>query len=1158
MSYKALKDFLYNQELDIFIHPEKVLTNYRDGSEDYVLSVLKDAEDTRAYSTGLSKYIKDWPSRYHFSIKRINLMESIKELLNKSSKVLEIGCGTGPVTRWLGEQFTEVDAIEGEQVRALATRHRTGDMENVSVFCGDVLKTSFEADQYGLITIIGVLEYIPFHETGGNTPDSSCMEFLKRMSSSLQDDGMLLLAIENKFGAKYFSGCKEDHTGREFDGLIDYPNKSPVTFSRNELQEILISSGFENIQFYHLFPDYKLPETVIKEDDEVLALSPYNWIRTPFEDYSGQRLHVFPELLFLKSITKAKILWDFSNSFLVLASKSKNINLVTEWLIKKFYTHEWFKPVFSHVITLNKKDNKGYVVRREPVYLGERGEVLKDIEYGLKRESNFVYGDSLSVEINRIILSHDYKEKLADIIKEINNSLIEEFWQGEVDDEGYPLLSGEAIDCTFFNLIKTADGAYVQIDRKWELGEKIPVDMILFRNLYNLYLHFRSDIPEKNLLSFILSFVKIIYHNYNHERMMKGVSFEEHFQTAVSGRDVTLDLNPSPVYSITRLVETGGKEISQYNMDSIKAALDKRDDYIFSLEKRMEEKDIYISSLNNYAYQAWINKNEPNYRELSAQRKNRFKYEPKISILTSAFNANEQFLKDLLESVLNQTYTNWELCIASGRSEDKSIHRILREYKEKYKRIIVKFLDDDKGIAGNSNEALSMSTGDFITFLAQGDILPLFTLYEVVKCINASTDADFIYSDEDRITENGKMRWMPHFKPDWSPDLLRSYNYIAHLTVLRKRLIGKIGSFREGFEDSEDYDFMLRATEQAGRIVHIPKVLYHQRISSSSEADTVTSKPYAFESAKKALREHLLRIKLNGKIEPGRFWGSHNIKYQLDSKPKVSIIIPSKDNVEDLRKCLESVMEKTAYGNYELIIMENNSVEEKTFHYYDEITKSSNVRIIKWERPFNFAAINNYAVKYADGEVLLFLNNDTVVINTDWIERLLEHAQRKEVGGVGAKLYYPDGLIQHAGVILGVGRVAGHSHKHMPWNSSGYFFRASVVQNLSAVTGACMMIRKDVFDEVEGFDERYSHNFNDIDLCMKIREKGYLIVFTPFAELYHHECNTRGYEDKTKMQARYWEEVKLFEEKWMHILDKGDPYYNPNLTLEKEDFSIRV
>jgi len=558
-------------------------------------------------------------------------------------------------------------------------------------------------------------------------------------------------------------------------------------------------------------------------------------------------------------------------------------------------------------------------------------------------------------------------------------------------------------------------------------------------------------------------------------------------------------------------------------------------------------------------YYKWIKKNEPGLKELETQRKTRFQIKPKISIIVPTFNTSKQFLIEMIESVINQTYSNWDLCLADGAGKAPYIiKKTLETYAKKDNRIKVKFLSENKSVAKNSNEALSLATGNFVGLLDNGDTLAPFALFEIVKVINENPDVNFIYSDEDKISRNGKERFEPYFKPDWSPDTLRSYNYIAHFTVIKHGLLSTIGGFREGYDGSQDYDLILRATENDKKITHIPKILYHHRICNNPDVGNMHAKITSNESAKKALDDHIKRIGLEGKVEDGLFSPSYKINYTIDNVPMISIIIPNKDNAEDLEKCVKSILCKSTYKNFEIIIVENASSEEKTFKLYDELNKLNNIKLVEWNKPFNYSMINNFAVNFSTGEVLLFCNNDTEVINPDWIERMLEHTIRKEVGAVGAKLYYPDNTIQHAGIILGVGNITGHSHKYFPQESNGYFGRLKSVQNLSAVTGACLMIRKTVFEELEGFDERFVLAFNDIDLCLKLRDKGYLIIFTPYTELYHHESKTRGYDNTLEKQKIFRIEIKNFQDKWRHMLELGDPYYSPNLTLLREDFSIRI
>lgn len=554
-------------------------------------------------------------------------------------------------------------------------------------------------------------------------------------------------------------------------------------------------------------------------------------------------------------------------------------------------------------------------------------------------------------------------------------------------------------------------------------------------------------------------------------------------------------------------------------------------------------------------YKIWIEAFEPKAKDLEAQRKIIFSSSPQISIIVPTYNTEKTFLIDMIKSVLGQTYSNWQLCIADGASKSKHIEKVLDSYAKKDKRIKVKYLSENKGIAGNSNEAISLATGDYIALLDHDDTLAPFALFEVVKAINKNPDADFIYSDEDKLSEDGKKRTNPHFKPEFAPDTLRSYNYICHLSVIKKELLNKVGYFREGFEESQDYDLILRCTEKAKKIIHIPKILYHWRMSENSVAQDPNAKPYAYESGKKALKEHLERIGLKATPRDGMFLGSYKIDYDILNNYKVSIIIPNKDHKEDLETCINSIIEKTAYKNYEIIIVENNSKEKSIFDYYKSLQTYDFIKIITWNKPFNYSAVNNYAVKHSNARILLFLNNDTEVITPNWLEEMISFTQRKDVGIVGAKLLYKDNTIQHGGVIIGIGGVAGHAFKYFNIDDDGYFGRLKIVQNLSAITGACLMIRKEVFEEVGGFDEGYPVAFNDIDLCMKVRDKNYLVVWTPYAMLYHHESKSRGYDDSPEKIERFNKETELFKKKWDYSLKNCDPYYNPNLTLEKEDFS---
>ncbi len=548
---------------------------------------------------------------------------------------------------------------------------------------------------------------------------------------------------------------------------------------------------------------------------------------------------------------------------------------------------------------------------------------------------------------------------------------------------------------------------------------------------------------------------------------------------------------------------------------------------------------------------------------ISAQRREQeenaqFPKDIKFSVLVPLYNTPESFLKAMIESVQAQTYKNWELCLADGSDKEHSfVGEICKKYADGDRRIKYEKLERNLGISENTNACIRMATGEYIALFDHDDLLHPSALYEVMRAI-CEHGADFIYTDENTFSEEPRDAYNPHFKPDFSPDTLRSYNYICHLSVFSRELLDSVGYFRSEYDGSQDYDLILRLTEKAKKVFHIRKILYYWRAHKNSVAQDVGAKPYTVTAAKKALAAHLERCGLKGEVLDSSVPTTYHIKYEIDGNPLISVIIPNKDHTDDLDICLKSLYEKSSYKNFEVIIVENNSTEKETFEYYEAIAqKHGNVKIVKWEGNFNYSAINNFGVNYVKGEFILLLNNDVEIINGSCLEEMLMFAQRKDVGAVGAKLYYSDDTVQHAGVILGLGGTAGHAHKHFGRSHPGYMARASIAQNLSACTAACLMMRRDVFDEVGGLDESFEVAFNDVDLCMKIRKKGYLVVFTPYAELYHYESKSRGNDSTPEKLERFRGEIDRFKEKWQKQLDDGDPYYNPNLTLTRDDFSLK-
>lgn len=553
-----------------------------------------------------------------------------------------------------------------------------------------------------------------------------------------------------------------------------------------------------------------------------------------------------------------------------------------------------------------------------------------------------------------------------------------------------------------------------------------------------------------------------------------------------------------------------------------------------------------------------INSMKIDYTAITAERRKSeqetvFPKNIKFSILVPLYNTPVNFLEEMINSVIGQTYGNWELCLADGSDSE---HTDVRECAERYakadSRIVYRKLEKNLGISENTNACIDMSTGDYIALFDHDDVLHPSALFENMKAI-CNYDADFVYTDEATFESPDIHKIITfHFKPDFAIDNLRANNYICHFTVFSRELLEKTGGFRSEFDGSQDHDLVLRLTSNAQKIYHIRKLLYFWRSHPQSVAMNIDSKGYAVSAGRKAVWNSIRAAGYDCVVESSKAFPTiYRIKYELKIHPLVSIIIPNKDHKCDLKRCIDSILVNSTYDNYEIIVIENNSAEKEIFDYYEELKNNENIKVINYEGEFNYSDINNFGAKSARGDYLLLLNNDTEVITPDWIEEMLMYAQRPDVGIVGAKLYYPDNTVQHAGIVVGLGGVAGHSHYGTAHNDPGYMGKMFYSQNLSAVTAACLMIRKSVFDGVGGFNCEFAVAYNDVDLCLRVRESGKLIVFTPYAELFHYESKTRGNEETLQNQKRFVEEIELFHKKWDDkFLSKGDPYYNPNFSLE--------
>jgi GT2 family glycosyltransferase len=562
------------------------------------------------------------------------------------------------------------------------------------------------------------------------------------------------------------------------------------------------------------------------------------------------------------------------------------------------------------------------------------------------------------------------------------------------------------------------------------------------------------------------------------------------------------------------------------------------------------------------SYTTWKQQNFPNIERINEIRlilKSLAYAETKnilFSIIMPVYNTTSNFLTEALDSVLNQVYDNWELCIADDGSTEPHVKEILESYKRKDGRIKIIYNKTNKHICHASNLALSLATGEFVVFMDSDDLLSIDALYEMFMLLNFQQEVDMIYSDEDKINFDGDFV-DPFFKPEWSPDTLLSKMYTCHLSAYRRSIVSELGGLREGFEGSQDWDLMLRFSEKTQKIAHIPKMLYHWRMHPNSTSMSCDAKPYAHIASKKALDEALVRRGEVGEAVSSSP-GMYNIRYVIKEYKKVSIIISNKDFANLLDKCLISIFSKTIYPNYEVLVIDNHSVENNTYKIFEKwkTKEPQRFKVLKSkDKKFNYSSMNNQAAQNCNGYYFLFLNNDTEVINQDWLNAMVEQAQRPSIGAVGSLLFYPDNTIQHAGVIVGLWGAAGHRFSRLPSDHPGCFGNAQYQNNVSAVTGACLMCRRDVFDQVGGFEEQLEVALNDIDLCLKILDSGYNNIYVPTAKLYHHESITRGHENTPEKIKRFEKEVSFFRERWQKYID-NDPYYSPNLTRVHSDYRV--
>ena len=583
-------------------------------------------------------------------------------------------------------------------------------------------------------------------------------------------------------------------------------------------------------------------------------------------------------------------------------------------------------------------------------------------------------------------------------------------------------------------------------------------------------------------------------------------------------------------------------------------------EFMHHLMDRMEPEEV--------PYGPWFEAHRAQEETLKKQRNHPVEGGVLISVIVPAYHTPERYFTQMIESVIAQSYPNFELIIADagagedtaekkGGKKDRSVREITESYLEEDRRIRYIPLAENYGIAGNTNRAMREAKGEYIAFLDHDDLIEPDALYEIASVI-AEQGADMIYTDEDKVTSDRAKYYQPHFKPAFNLDLLRSNNYITHFLVVKRSLAEAAGDFDESMSGAQDYDFIFRVSEMAEKIVRVPRVLYHWRTHEASTADNPMSKQYAYEAGKRAIEGNLIRTGTAGEVELLKDFGFYRVRYPVIGEPTVSVIIPNKDQRDALSECIGALLD-TGYPALEIIIAENGSTEKKTFEYYKELSEMPNVKLVRYKKGFNYSAINNYAVSSASGEYLLFLNNDVRgSISTTWLHEMLGVCMREDVGAVGARLYYPDNRIQSAGIVVGMGGIAGSMFVDLPRGRSGYLHKSAIMQDMTAVTAACMMVKREAYEKAGGFEEELTVAFNDVDLCIRIGELGYRIVYDPYAELYHDESRSRGPEDTPEKVRRFQSEIEYFRTHHLDLLKNGDPNYNPNLSLKKWNYSLKV
>lgn len=1337
---------------------------YSDGkeAESYLNQVLSDASDLGSSSSELEDKVIDWPSEYHLSGKRANLLREYN--WDGVNRVLELGCGCGALTRFLGEQGMSVDAVEGSQQRIQLAAKRCRDLKDIQFLCANFNDLELPQKEYDAILLVGVAEYAARFMASAVSGAEAVVALLQRLRRSLKEDGFVFIAIENRTGLKYVLGAHEDHYARRFAGVFNYPDEHGMrTYTKNDWEQFLSQAGYSSPEFSYPFPDYKVPTVILS--DHMVKHDKYS-----FNHIEGMRSRDYVMSLPEGFYVTEHLLWQalsennnvdaLANSFCIVAH---NATEVARSVTQFDFVH---LPGFRRRAEFNvitRKDIGSDTVTRRHVF-PDLKRALSSVRQTVRNE-HYLSGTLLSVQWSRAALLQDNGHMFDDMLREYFGFLIAEHNAGRL-----------YIDLLPTNILVSDDGEFHVFDQEWEVDWPLTPRFVFFRALVAFAQRHRVEIARItrgrgifNIREFVVCGFDTVDRHRLEARPLRGLVEQENMFQGLIARDertdrtsdaldmqlTVLDVN-EPIQShvywsfrkrsyseeasvmveyipaderqtlIFQLPEATEQFVrfrfdptEEYRNDStaffniykiavrygsdfrsseivwhmegedrVAEAADKlsgmafcdaeigrvfavlnedpwmdfafiprrklvagertyitvtlrakrsaeyllaqdrflkREDYygrrLEALEARLEDKELIEAELARIkSSQVWrlahffrrhvyhrgarvlrgLKRRLTEYRQLGwrlgvrrftdtvehywrrlrrlpvtpigppsiyEQWLLRYRQEqaalnvaldgepPLISVLMPVFNVDPQILDRAVQSVLAQTYDNWELCIADDCSTKKATKDYLARLNDP--RIKVQFLDKNVNISAATNAAAAQAGGSYYAFMDNDDELERSALYDMAVAVQGS-GADLLYSDEDFIGPDGHLQ-LPHFKPDYSPDLLLAHNYITHLVVIKRELFERIGGFRSQYDGAQDYDLLLRAVEQAERIQHVAKPLYHWRMSEQSTSLDPTVKPHASRNALAALQDCLQRRRIDAVVEETEQAHFFRVRRRINGDPLVSIIVPFKDKPVLLKSCLDSIVTKSTYQNYEFIGVSNDSVAPSVFDTLHEYTRRDRrFQLVQYNIEFNFSKIVNYGVAQSKGDYVLLLNNDIEIVSPEWIEAMLEHAQREEVAAVGGKLLYPNNTIQHAGIMIGLGGYAGHVHKRFPAFSPGYFNRLNIVQNVSAVTGAMMMVKRSLFEQFGGFDEEmFAIAYNDVDFCLRARERDMLNIFTPYALAYHHESVSRGYEDTEAKRKRFAREMNNLRERHGPALSNGDPYYNPNFDQDSDNFSLR-